>query len=116
MSDEQKPTPVPEETDPEEWWNQPDPEPEDPPTERELLKKIEAMRQAGRALPRWGYFKMFVVVLDILFFVGIGGFLISQSRLPYMGVLLVLIVLQLLILTDFFLTLFRLTRQARGEN
>jgi len=113
LSDEQDPTPTPEETDPEEWWNQPDSE--NQPTQRDLIKKIYTMKKARRALPRWGYFKMFIVVLDLLFFVGIGGFIISEPNLPYMGALLVLIMLQLLLLTDFFLTLFRLTKQARGE-
>jgi len=109
MSEEQEP----QET--EEWWNKPDHEPKEKPTEEDLIKKIEAMKRAGRALPRWGYFKMFVVVLDILFFVGIGGFLISQPRLPYLGGLLVLIVIQLLLLLDFFLTIHRLNKKARGE-
>ena len=106
--------PEPQET--EEWWNQPDPESKKKPTEEDLIKKIEDMKRAGRALPRWGYFKMFVVVLDVLFYVGIGGFLISQPRLPYLGALLVLIVIQLLLLMDFFLTIHRLNKKARGEN
>jgi len=116
LSDEQESKPITEEPETLEWWEQPDHEPEDKPTEEDLIKKIKAMKQASRALPRWGYFKMFMVVLDILGFIGIGSFLISQPRLPYLGALLVLVVIQLLILTDFFLTLFRLTRQARGEN
>ena len=94
--------------------NQPDvPKPEV--SKAQLWVQLERMKQAADALPRWRYFKMFVVVIDIIAFVGLSGFLISQPRIPYIGALLVLIIIQLLILTDFFLTMFRLTRQARGE-
>lgn len=93
------------------------PEAPRPEVDKETLwVQLERMRQAQQALPKWHYFKMLVLLLDMVFFVGLGGFFWTHlGETASIGYLLVIVLLQLMVLGDSFVTVYKLSRKARGS-
>lgn len=79
-----------------------------------LWIKLERMRQAQDDLPKWTYFKLCVVLLYLLFYIGLIGFLIQTGVTSYISLVFVVILGQVYINIDFFRLVYKLKRRTKG--
>ena len=97
----------------EEWWNQPDSEPKEKPTEEELIQKIEVMKKAGKAIPSRYILKQTLAIAAIL----VNGFLLYMGiGKPYQTYIFTYSAAIILILIDYMRTVKSLRNIAQGEN
>lgn len=80
----------------------------------ELIDRIKWMRRATNALPRWMYLKLFLYLADILMFLSLSAVMIQQNT-RYTWTVVPVMIFQVFLLGDSFVTVYKMMRIARGE-
>lgn len=81
----------------------------DVPAEKVVLE-LDRMRRKTDALPRWHYFKMLVILIDLIVFVGVSAYM-EIHKFPYFSTVVVFVLVQVYLLIDHFVLIYRATKR-----
>ena len=95
-----------------EWFEQPDPLPEEPRTEYDLMKQIEVMRLAQKGIPKALILKQLVA---LVFIVVNGGLLYSAIGKPLSEWVYLYTIPSIMIYLDYLFTVRTLRKHSEGK-